>query len=122
MQMQIRRDVGGWQYLARPGALRRVLRPRTSCRAGQSGPWKTDTRKCRGAHQGMAETTGRGGSMTLEELRELADKERARHEQFKHRILYCSAAGCVSCGSTAVRDTLKAALKENGLENEVEVL
>src|SRR5512138_439779 len=70
----------------------------------------------------MAETTGRGGSMTLEELRELADKERARHEQFKHRILYCSAAGCVSCGSTAVRDTLKAALKEKGLENEVEVL
>ena len=60
--------------------------------------------------------------MTLEELRELADKERARHEQFTHRILYCSAAGCVSCGSTAVRDTLKAVLKENGLENECEVL
>ncbi len=60
--------------------------------------------------------------MTLEELRELADKERSRHEQFKHRILYCSAAGCVSSGSTAVRDTLKAALKEKGLENEIEVL
>jgi bidirectional [NiFe] hydrogenase diaphorase subunit len=60
--------------------------------------------------------------MTLEELRDLASDERARHEQFKHRILYCAAAGCVSCGSTAVRDTLKAALKEKGLEKEVEVL
>ena len=60
--------------------------------------------------------------MTLEELRELAEKERARHEQFRNRILFCSAAGCVSCGSTAVRDTLKAALKEKGMENECEVL
>ena len=60
--------------------------------------------------------------MTLEELREVADNERARHEKFKHRILYCAAAGCVSSGSVAVRDTLKATLKENGLENEVEVL
>ncbi len=60
--------------------------------------------------------------MTVEELRELAEEERVRHEQFKHRILYCSAAGCVSCGSTAVRDTLKAALKEKGMEKECEVL
>jgi bidirectional [NiFe] hydrogenase diaphorase subunit len=60
--------------------------------------------------------------MTVEELRDLAEAERARQEQFKHRILYCSAAGCVSCGSSQVRDTLKAALKEKGLEKEVEVL
>jgi bidirectional [NiFe] hydrogenase diaphorase subunit len=60
--------------------------------------------------------------MTLEELRDLAAEERSRHEQFKHRVLYCAAAGCVSCGSTAVRDTLKAALKEKGLEKEVEVI
>jgi bidirectional [NiFe] hydrogenase diaphorase subunit len=60
--------------------------------------------------------------MTLEDLRELAEKERARQQQFKHRILYCSAAGCVSCGGNATRDAFKASIKEKHLEKEVEVL
>jgi bidirectional [NiFe] hydrogenase diaphorase subunit len=60
--------------------------------------------------------------MTLEELRERAEGERKRHQQYKHRILYCSAAGCVSCGSATVHASLTAALKERGLEKEVEVL
>lgn len=60
--------------------------------------------------------------MTLEDLRELAGKEQARQAQFKHRVLYCSAAGCVSCGSSGTRDAFKKTLKEKGLEKEFEVL
>ena len=60
--------------------------------------------------------------MTLEELNELAEKERERQKNYKNRILYCSAAGCVSCGSDKTRDALKKSLKEKGLDKEVEVL
>ncbi len=60
--------------------------------------------------------------MNVEDLRELADKERERQQQCKTRILYCAAAGCVSCGSLATRDAIKQALKDNGLEKDVEVL
>ena len=60
--------------------------------------------------------------MTIEDLREMAEKERNRQEQYKHRILYCSAAGCVSCGSEATRDAFKQALKEKNLEKDCEVL
>src|SRR5512140_409060 len=120
--MQVRPDYGRRKRVACPGPLRRLLRTRAGRGPRQPGARQADARERRCPHQGVAETTRRGGRMTLEELRELADKERARHEQFKHRILYCSAAGCVSSGSTTVRDTLKAALKEKGLENEIEVL
>jgi bidirectional [NiFe] hydrogenase diaphorase subunit len=60
--------------------------------------------------------------MTLEDLKELAEKELERQKQYKYRILYCSAAGCVSCGSAGIRDAFKAALKEKELEKEVELL
>ncbi|MCX6139167.1 MAG: NAD(P)H-dependent oxidoreductase subunit E [Ignavibacteriales bacterium] len=60
--------------------------------------------------------------MTLEELRELAEKEQERQTTFKHRILYCSSAGCVSSGSDAVKETLKKALEEKGLTKDCEVL
>ena len=60
--------------------------------------------------------------MTVEELRELAGKELDRQQQYTNRVLYCSAAGCVSCGSDAVKDGLKSALKGKGLEKECEVL
>jgi bidirectional [NiFe] hydrogenase diaphorase subunit len=60
--------------------------------------------------------------MTLEDLRELAEKELERQKQFKYRILYCSAAGCVSCGSAGIRDAFKEALKEKQLDKEVELL
>lgn len=60
--------------------------------------------------------------MTVDELRESAQKERARQESLKHRILYCSAAGCVSCGSMATRDALKSALADRKLDKESEVL
>ena len=60
--------------------------------------------------------------MTVEDLQELAEKEQQRQQQFKHRLLYCSAAGCVSCGSNATRETLKKVLQETGLENVCEVV
>ncbi|MCL4812286.1 MAG: SLBB domain-containing protein [Vicinamibacteraceae bacterium] len=58
--------------------------------------------------------------MTVEELHELADRERERQAGVRHRVLYCSAAGCVSCGSHATRDAFKAAFTRRGLtESEV---
>ncbi len=60
--------------------------------------------------------------MTVEELRDMAESERARQAGLRDRIVYCSAAGCVSCGSNSVRETLKRVLKERGLEKEIEVL
>lgn len=60
--------------------------------------------------------------MTVEDLHELAENERERQKRFRHRILYCAAAGCVSCGSLATRDAIKKALAERKLDQEVEVL
>jgi len=60
--------------------------------------------------------------MTLEELRELAEKEQERQTAFQHRILYCSSAGCVSSGSDAVKESLKKSLDEKGLTKTCEVL
>jgi bidirectional [NiFe] hydrogenase diaphorase subunit len=52
----------------------------------------------------------------------MAEKERERQGRFSHRVLTCAAAGCISCGGEAVRDALRSALKEKGLEKQVEVL
>jgi bidirectional [NiFe] hydrogenase diaphorase subunit len=60
--------------------------------------------------------------MNIEELRESAERERDRQQQFKHRILYCASAGCVSCGSVAVKDALLKRIKELGMEQECEVV
>ncbi len=60
--------------------------------------------------------------MTLEDLQELSDKEQQRQSEKKHRILYCSAAGCASCGSEKVSDALKTKIKEHALEKECEVI
>ena len=60
--------------------------------------------------------------MTVEELKEVAEKEQVRQQEYKHRLFYCSAAGCMSCGSAGVKDALTRALKEKGLEKECEVI
>lgn len=60
--------------------------------------------------------------MTIEELRERAGEERERQGKWKRRILYCSAAGCVSCGSKETAEALKQSLKTGGLDTEVEVV
>lgn len=60
--------------------------------------------------------------MTLEDLNEIAEKELERQKKFKHRVLYCSAAGCVSCGADKTRDAFKQSLKEKSLDKDVEVV
>ncbi len=60
--------------------------------------------------------------MTLEDLQELSEKEQHRQSEKKHRILYCSAAGCVSCGSDKVSGALRSKIKEHALEKECEVV
>ncbi|HSQ75359.1 MAG TPA: NADH-quinone oxidoreductase subunit L, partial [Bacteroidota bacterium] len=60
--------------------------------------------------------------MTVEDLQELAEQEQARQAKFSHRLMFCAAAGCVSCGSLNIRDMLKKALQEKGLADTVEVV
>ncbi len=60
--------------------------------------------------------------MTVEDLRELAEQEQLRQGQTKHRILYCSAAGCTSCGSQETKEAFRKRLKEKQLDKDCEVL
>ena len=60
--------------------------------------------------------------MTVEDLGEVAEQERARQHQFRHRVVYCAAAGCISCGSRNVRDAFAEALKARDMEKDVEVV
>jgi bidirectional [NiFe] hydrogenase diaphorase subunit len=60
--------------------------------------------------------------MTIEDLRELAEKERTRQAQFEHRIMYCSSAGCVSSGCDAVKVEMKKAIDELGLAKKCELI
>ncbi len=60
--------------------------------------------------------------MTIEELKELSQKEKARQQKFKYRILFCSAAGCISCGSGALKDLFKEAFKESSFDKKCELV
>jgi bidirectional [NiFe] hydrogenase diaphorase subunit len=60
--------------------------------------------------------------MNIEDLHETAEKEHERQAKFTWRILCCSAAGCVSGGGDAARNAMKNAVKEHGLEKDVEIL
>jgi bidirectional [NiFe] hydrogenase diaphorase subunit len=60
--------------------------------------------------------------MTIEDLREVAEKEQTRQAQFEHRILYCSSAGCVSSGCDAVKTEMKKAMEELGLSKKCELI
>lgn len=60
--------------------------------------------------------------MTVEDLRERAQEERDRQGKLKRRILYCSAAGCISCGSKETSAALKQSVKSSGLEGECEIV
>ncbi len=57
--------------------------------------------------------------MVIDELNEIAEAERAAQKKFTIRC--CMAAGCMSSNSEAVKKGLEKAVKEAGLENEVEV-
>jgi bidirectional [NiFe] hydrogenase diaphorase subunit len=60
--------------------------------------------------------------MTLEDLRELGEKEQTRQAQFEHRIMFCSSAGCVSSGCNAVKAEMKKAIEELGLSKKCELI
>src|SRR5512142_2994806 len=57
--------------------------------------------------------------MIIDDLIEIAEKERASRK--KHVIRCCMAAGCISSDSKGVKEALEKAVKEAGLESEVEV-
>src|SRR5574340_1035827 len=57
--------------------------------------------------------------MVIDDLIEVAGKERAKRKRQVIRV--CQAAGCMSSNSKGVKEGLEAAVKEAGLEPEVEV-
>jgi len=57
--------------------------------------------------------------MTIEELRKIAETERAASARFAHHVHVCVAAGCLSSGSDEVRDALAKEVAESGMKNEV---
>jgi bidirectional [NiFe] hydrogenase diaphorase subunit len=57
--------------------------------------------------------------MILDNLLEIKEKELAARK--KHTLRCCMAAGCLSANSSAVKEQLHEAVKEAGLEQEVEV-
>jgi bidirectional [NiFe] hydrogenase diaphorase subunit len=59
--------------------------------------------------------------MTIEELRKIAETERAVQKKFAHRVHVCTAAGCLSSGADQVLDALKKEVAEAGMQNEVQV-
>ncbi len=60
--------------------------------------------------------------MTVEELQEFGEQERERQKKFKHRIIYCSAAGCVSCGSEETKKAFQKSLQDRKLDKKSEVI
>ncbi|HSW64529.1 MAG TPA: NADH-quinone oxidoreductase subunit NuoF [Dissulfurispiraceae bacterium] len=59
--------------------------------------------------------------MNLEDLISITKTEKEKASQFKHSILICVAAGCVSCQSLQVKDALVKEVKSRGLESEIQV-
>src|SRR3974377_245314 len=57
--------------------------------------------------------------MVIDDLIEIAEKERASRK--KHVIRCCLAAGCMSSNSKGVKESLEKAVKDAGLEDQVEV-
>jgi bidirectional [NiFe] hydrogenase diaphorase subunit len=57
--------------------------------------------------------------MTIDELRRIAETERAAQNKYPHRVCVCIAAGCLSSGADHVRDALQREVAESGMRNEV---
>ena len=55
--------------------------------------------------------------MTIEELREIAEKERAKQAQYKHRIHVCTAGACLSQRSDQVKAGLEKEVEAHGLKD-----
>ncbi len=57
--------------------------------------------------------------MTIEELRGIAETERAAQKKFEHHVCVCIAAGCLSSGGGEVREAVRKEVAESGMKNEV---
>jgi len=56
--------------------------------------------------------------MTIEELRQIAETERAAQRKYERHVCVCIAAGCLSSGSDQVKDALQKEIAEAGMKNE----
>jgi len=59
--------------------------------------------------------------MTIEELREIAQKEREKQGQYQHHIHVCTAAACLSQRSDQVKDALEKEVQARGLGDSCQV-
>ena len=59
--------------------------------------------------------------MTLEELEQIAESERAAQSQITERVNVCVAAGCLSCQSQSVKDALDQEVARRGTKDHCQV-
>ena len=59
--------------------------------------------------------------MTLDELRELAEKERQEQKNIPHKVNVCVAAACLSLRSDQVLKAMQSEVKKRGIEDKVRV-
>jgi bidirectional [NiFe] hydrogenase diaphorase subunit len=59
--------------------------------------------------------------MTLDELRELANKEHEEQKKITHKVNVCVAAGCLSLRSDQVLKSLQSEVKKRGLEGKCKI-
>jgi bidirectional [NiFe] hydrogenase diaphorase subunit len=60
-------------------------------------------------------------TLTFEDLQQIAKIEKDMQEGIKHKINVCVAAGCLSCQSGLVKDSLEKEVNRRGLENWIKV-
>ncbi len=56
-------------------------------------------------------------TLTIEDLHQIAKIEKSKQEGFRHRIHVCVAAGCLSCGSAQLKESLEKEVTRRGLDN-----
>ena len=59
---------------------------------------------------------------TLRDLVEVSSKYKATLENYKHKVLVCSGAGCISSNCHQVKEALVKSIEENELQNDVFVI
>jgi bidirectional [NiFe] hydrogenase diaphorase subunit len=60
--------------------------------------------------------------MNSNDLQNLAQREREKQEAFRCRLLCCASTPCLSSGGTSVQNAFNAAIRERGLEAEVQIV
>lgn len=58
-------------------------------------------------------------TLTLDDLKHVAETENQRLSSYQYRINICVAAGCLSCGSGELKTALKEEVKQRGLEDRI---